>query len=152
MRTKPAPPAESNLAVLRCWKAWRKAYDETLAQGGDNEDADGDAGIAYREAMPPLDGIENTGDFIACLTHGCLIGAIDASEYSRHLYAVQVVHTTSRTGEPKAKNGVKKSHSDPDFAPETALFTPPNPRSEPSPEPCLKEEDAQNQALAPKGK
>ncbi len=116
MESESLQSPESNPAVFRCCEAWREAFQFAL-DNRDEEDEDPDmaavdAGAAYREALPPLDGIRNLRDFIACITHGCMIGAIDGSDYSRLLYAVQVMNATRRVHKTKAKTSEKKSRSE----------------------------------------
>ena len=40
--------------------------------------------------MPPLSGLDNISDFIACVTYGIVIGAILGPTATRLLYAAQV--------------------------------------------------------------
>ena len=110
MRSKSVQSAESNPAVFRCCQKWEKAYQEAIDDKEDDDVAASRANCAYREAMPPLDGTRNVRNFIACVTHGLMIGAIDGSDYTRLLYAIQVAHTTRRVRKPKAKTGKNKSH------------------------------------------
>jgi len=128
MKSKSAPSAQSNPAVLRCCRAWDKAYQRALdtdeQEDADEEAAERQADCAYREAMPPLDGIRNARDFIACITYGCMIGAIDGADYSRFLYAVQVIHTTRRVRKPKAKTARKETPSEAPKTTENAPSTP----------------------------
>ena len=50
--------------------------------------------------MPDLSGYQDIRDFIACVAHGMLIGAIDAIEGPKLLYAAQVASGVLRH-EPK---------------------------------------------------
>jgi hypothetical protein len=45
---------------------------------------------AFRKSLPPLTGRENIQNFIACVAHGMLIGAILSPDGARLLYAAQV--------------------------------------------------------------
>jgi hypothetical protein len=47
----------------------------------------------YRQAMPDPIGLQNIQYFIACVSQGLLIGAIQESNASRLLYAAQVAST-----------------------------------------------------------
>ena len=114
MSSKTDTSAESNPAVFRCMEAWRQAYDTSLNEGESEDTASDAADRAYLDAMPPLLGIRNIRNFIACVTHACLIGTIDGQDTARLLYAAQVAHSTrrTRTKEPKtARSRAKQSHS-----------------------------------------
>ena len=101
--TQPAPPAEApslvfaNPAVAHCCAASARACKAALATGKTKFSSDLDAERAYRHAMPPLSGYENIRDFIACVAHGMLIGAIQGTDGARLLYAAQVAATTVRS-------------------------------------------------------
>jgi hypothetical protein len=56
----------------------------------DEYDAAEKAGEAYRAALPPLTSRDNCRDFIACVAHGILLGAIPESSAGKLLYAAQV--------------------------------------------------------------
>ena len=78
---------QENPAVARCMAAWARAYKANIK----NEfDASRAAAQAYRDAMPRLYGYENICNFIACVAHGILIGAIDKKNDTKLLYAAQV--------------------------------------------------------------
>jgi hypothetical protein len=51
--------------------------------------------------MPPLSGPENIRDFIACVAHAMLIGAILGPDGARLLYAAQVAYQASAHAEVK---------------------------------------------------
>jgi hypothetical protein len=86
----------SNPAVARCLSAWEPVYRGELANGRHRISATREAAQLYRDAMPPLSGYDNIRDFIACTAHGILVGAIDATDASKLLYAAQVALTTLR--------------------------------------------------------
>jgi hypothetical protein len=46
--------------------------------------------------LPPLSGFENIRDFIACVAHAMLIGAIMDNLGTKLLYAAQIALTTVR--------------------------------------------------------
>ena len=83
-------PALANPAIARCAKAWEKAHRAELEHSGSATDAAGKAGQAYRAALPPLTSRDNCRDFIACVAHGILLGAIPESSAGKLLYAAQV--------------------------------------------------------------
>lgn len=95
---KPGPgrkPTSAKTALRRCYAAWQRAYDAELAaikhpDQGDKTVAAIHAGEYYRNAMPLLAGFEGVRDFIACLAHGILIGAIPAEISGRLIYAAQI--------------------------------------------------------------
>ena len=96
--TQATPTASSavsaNPAVARCLNAWEPVYRKELAKSRFKKLAAREAAQLYRDAMPPLSGYENIRDFIACTARGVLIGAIDATEASKLLYAAQVALAT----------------------------------------------------------
>lgn len=100
-------------AVRRCCKAWQRVFDRELKKALEqarmeeeldcDEDSDGDlenryerifaaqeASRAYRNAMPLLAGSEGVRNFVACVAHGILIGAINKEQSGPLLYAAQV--------------------------------------------------------------
>ncbi|MGD0683095.1 MAG: hypothetical protein ABR990_13715 [Terracidiphilus sp.] len=103
IETTPAPnaaeepiAAPDNPVVNRCMNAWNRAYKTEFEKCEDQNDAVNAAEIAYRDAMPTLSGFENIRDFIACVAHAMLIGAISGNQGTRLLYAAQVALTTVR--------------------------------------------------------
>ena len=104
MSSKADDSAESNAAVSRCMEAWRQAFDSSLEDDEDEDEAREAADAAYRDAMPALFGVRNIRNFIACVTRGCLIGAIPGEDSSRLLYAAQVAYTTRRVRPSRPKN------------------------------------------------
>jgi hypothetical protein len=96
-------PALANAAVAHCCKAWKRAYRASFAQDQVERFASDHAGEAYRAAMPPLTSRENSSDFVACVAHGILIGAIAANYGSKLLYAAQIAQALGKF----AKNSKK---------------------------------------------
>ena len=90
------PTFQSCSAIARCRDAW----DECLKKGDCQEHPFGraleNAQAAYRRAMPQLLGGNNIRDFVACVAHGLLLGAITESQSSRLLYAAQVAQGVLR--------------------------------------------------------
>jgi hypothetical protein len=85
-------------------REWQRVYREKRAKKESSFSASRDAAPAYRRAMPPLSGQKNIPDFIACVAHGMLIGAIDGKDGTKLLYAAQVTLATLRreSSPPKA--------------------------------------------------
>jgi hypothetical protein len=92
---KPAAVPE-NPAIARCMNAWACAYKLEKAKQNDHYEAVRKGNKGYRKAMPRLSGYENIRDFIACVAHGMLIGAIDGDDGTKLLYAAQVALSTVR--------------------------------------------------------
>lgn len=90
------PVPAQNRAVARCSDAWTRAYQAEMSNSG-KVGATFRAGRAYCSAMPPLDGSQNIRDFIACIAHGSLLGAINDSQCGRLLYAAQVALSADRS-------------------------------------------------------
>ncbi len=83
-------PALANRAIARCARAFQDAYREEFAKQGFKIDATDKACEAYRALLPPLTSRDNCRDFIACVAHGMLLGAIDDKNAVKLLYAAQV--------------------------------------------------------------
>ena len=114
MSSRTAESALSNPAIARCCEASRSAFDARFAKDNDEQAAKDVADIAFLEAMPPLKGVRNTRNFIACVTYGALMGIIGGAECSRLMYAARVAYTTRRTRkreEKPAGSSTKESHS-----------------------------------------
>ena len=99
--------AHENPVVARCTRAWVLFYCEATMKGQSDDSARAKARQGYRLAMPPLTGSRNVRDFIACTTHGLLLGALDVNEATRLLYAAQVAHT-ARLTKARIKKTVKR--------------------------------------------
>jgi len=82
--------ALKNHAVARCLDAFERTRAQSKDSGKGMVFSTMDASRAFRKAMPPLSGADNIRDFIACTAYGMLLGAIDAPDGSRLLYAAQV--------------------------------------------------------------
>ena len=95
-------PATENPSVALCCQAYARAYREAREAGKGHVAAQFIAASAYRNAMPPLDGPDNIRSFIACAAHAMLIGALEASDGAKLLYAVQVA--SSLLPKPAAKD------------------------------------------------
>lgn len=91
-----AQPLHANPAVDQCLQRWNAMYKAELARTGVDMKAVFAAGKAYRHAMPSLDGHDNIRNFIACVAHGVLIGAITHLDSSKLLYAAQVALSAVR--------------------------------------------------------
>ena len=101
--TTPAPSTAEELiavpenpAIARCMNAWACAYKLEKAKQNDHYEAVRKGNKGYCKAIPRLSGYENIRDFIACVAHGMLIGAIDGDDGTKLLYAAQVALSTVR--------------------------------------------------------
>jgi hypothetical protein len=83
-------PALRNHAIARCAKAFQDAHRARIQKGDGQYLAKDDAGEAYRALLPPLTNRDNCRDFIACVAHGMLLGAIPEKNAGKLLYAAQV--------------------------------------------------------------
>lgn len=96
----PTPkPTNPKAALRRCCAAWQRSFDAYMAQIKRPDDTDKvlaaiEAGEAYRNAMPLLSGYEGVRDFLACIAHGILIGAIKPEISGQLLYAAQIALNT----------------------------------------------------------
>jgi hypothetical protein len=103
--------AHENSVVARCARAWVLFYSEAiLKKGASDASARAYARQGYLLTMPPLTGSRNIRDFIACTTHGMVLGVLDSKEATKFLYAAQVAHTTRRI-KSKSKKTVKETVS-----------------------------------------
>jgi hypothetical protein len=103
------PTTPTNPAVERCCEARKLTYQAEKAKHTTDYDAAKEASRAYRNAMPPLSGYENTCNFIACVAHGILTGSIDGKTGTKLLYAAQVALSTVRLRpKPKVPGEAKK--------------------------------------------
>ena len=106
--------AQENPAVHNCCCAFRMVYAQGIARGDSVAQALSWAGKVYRLSLPPLTGSRNIQDFIACVTHGITIGAIDREDFTKLLYAAQVAQTARRIkNKTKPKKTVKPPLSPP---------------------------------------
>jgi hypothetical protein len=110
IQTTPAPietkipfAASANPAVARCVCAWIRAHKAEHAKGKNSYAVSSAANRAYLDAMPPLSGEENIRDFIACVTHAMIADIILENSGTKHLYAAQVAHTTTRSQSTPSK-------------------------------------------------
>jgi hypothetical protein len=87
-------PSLENPAVALCNEVWLKIHAATLKKTRNVYTARSCAGKAYRLAMPPLSGCQNICNFIACVAHGMLLGAIEDENSAKPLYAAQVALAT----------------------------------------------------------
>ena len=88
--------AAANPAVARCLNAWARTNKAERAKGKSKMDADREANQAYRDAMPPLSGLENIRDFIACVARAMIDHIFLNDTATKLLYAAQVAYTTNR--------------------------------------------------------
>jgi hypothetical protein len=88
--TDSSNPAFVNPAIARCMEAWEKVRGCWVEHGETEDDAAAHAGKAYRASLPPLTSRDNCRDFVACVAHGILLGAIDDKDAGKLLYAAQV--------------------------------------------------------------
>jgi hypothetical protein len=97
----PDPAPEPISTVARCTTAYNKARSASFTRSTSHYDADQAGAKAFRGAMPSLLGGENIRDFIACVAHGMLIGAIENNDATKLLYAAQVAFSAQNRTEPK---------------------------------------------------
>jgi len=119
-------PAVQNPAVAHCCDAYAASYYENLESGASDPTAKARARNAYRLVMPALTGSNNIRDFIACVSHGMVLGAIDPAKASKLLYAAQVAHAARQTKRKsiRARSRAKKSASKRDSSQDKAFSKP----------------------------
>lgn len=82
-----------NAAVTRCLNAWNYAFRrETagLAETDSQHDAIETANDAYLRAMPPLCGLENICDFIACINFASRINLVSRNSAAQFMAQARV--------------------------------------------------------------
>ena len=106
--TSPAEEPESNspdrpsdnAAVARCIRAWHRAYKKQLEDDESKFQAEQAGNRAYLCAMPPLAGLDNIRDYIACVAQAAIMRVLRQNDVTQLLYAAQVAIGTVRR-EPK---------------------------------------------------
>ncbi|WP_263357477.1 hypothetical protein [Acidicapsa ligni] len=98
-------PTTGNPAVTQCCNAYGNALEKAATSGELKFDAVQQAEKAYRRALPALSGAENIRDFLACIAHGMLIGAIRIEDGTRLTYVAQVAYN-ARPIEPKIRRNL----------------------------------------------
>ncbi len=83
-------PALENAAVAHCCEVWELTRRQARETGNSVVVARVAAHKAFQKSLPPLTGLDNIQNFIACVGHGMLIGAIPTQDGTRLLYAAQV--------------------------------------------------------------
>src|SRR5215469_8076871 len=90
-------------AIIKCHNAWAtavntwaKANNRTQSPLDLNPHCRHQSSMAYRHALPYLSSPTNIDAFIACVSHGHALGAIDAKEAAKLLYGAQVAITSRR--------------------------------------------------------
>jgi hypothetical protein len=106
--------AESNPSVARCCRAYRTAWRAVVNAPGvsdsdiDYDEAEDKGERAFANAIPPLVGLRNVRNYIACVAHGAARGFIDPKDVSSLLYAAQIAVSTCRAGSKKEKSLVPR--------------------------------------------
>jgi hypothetical protein len=73
----------SNASVARCSRAFNRAYRkkiDELGEGANDSEARLVGKTFYMRALPPLAGIGNIRDFIACITYAQLVELVSPKE------------------------------------------------------------------------
>jgi hypothetical protein len=83
-------------AIDLCYHAYRLAWQAAKDRGASSSTVNLEADLAFRTALPPLVGFYRICDFIACVAHGVLLGAISGADSSKLLYAAQVASSTTK--------------------------------------------------------
>lgn len=123
--------SKAGTAIKRCRAAWQRTFDASTAAAakiGAFCWAEQDAAKAYRNAMPVLSGYESIRDYIACVAHGILIGAIPADQSGQLLYAAQVA-ISSLSHQPKPQKASPAHATPPPPPSKTSRKQPPAKRN-----------------------
>jgi len=125
-------PAQENPAVALCCDAAMMEYCQARKDGDSDQRARVKSGRGFRLALPPLIGEKNVCDFIACVTHGMLLGLIPSKDAGKLLYAAQVAQQACRAEAAIRRKGTGKPPEIADSAPQTGTCAPAE--SAPSPQ------------------
>jgi hypothetical protein len=90
-------PALENPAVAHCCEVWESTRRQALNAGCNMIIARVAAHKAFQKSLPPLTGLENIRNFIACVAHGMLVGAILSPDGARLLYAAQIAKSAAHS-------------------------------------------------------
>lgn len=96
-------PALQNPAVAYCCQVWDSTCRQALQQGRNLVFARVEAHKAYQKSLPPLTGDENIRNFIACVAHGILIGAILSRDGARLIAAARAAQSANRNSVKQSK-------------------------------------------------
>ena len=99
---------DKNPAVTRCLSAWNYAFRKEIAEDTNDHDARQAANDAFLRAMPPLCGLENICDFIACVNFAYRIELISRND-STHYLAQARVALAAHSLHPKPQAVGRKS-------------------------------------------
>jgi hypothetical protein len=110
-------------AVEFCVLAWNDAFDQHRAKGKDEYSAARYAHKAFRQALPDLTSPAKIQGFIACVSRGVLIGAIEHADASRLLYAAQVARQAVNAEQKPTRESRAKKPVQAESAPENEQAT-----------------------------
>lgn len=118
--------ASPKAALRRCCAAWQRAFDDYMQpikrkDSSDELFAAMAAATAYCNAMPMLAGADGVRDFLACVAHGILIGAIQREKSSQLLYAAQVALGTIPREPRPPREPFRHNHPPPPLPQNTAF-------------------------------
>jgi hypothetical protein len=100
-------PALENTAVAHCCEVWELTRRQAREAGNSVVLSRVAAHKAFQKSLPPLTGLENIQNFIACVGHGMLIGAILTQDGTRLLYAAQVAMAAAQRPATQPKTSGK---------------------------------------------
>src|ERR1700746_657523 len=100
-------PALENTAVAHCCEVWERTRRQAREAGNSIVISRVAGHKAFQKSLPPLSGLQNIENFIACVAHGMLIGAILSQYGSRLLYAAQVAMAAAHSLAAQSKTSGK---------------------------------------------
>jgi len=100
-------PALENTAVAHCCEVWERTRRQAREAGNGVVVSRVAGHKAFQKSLPPLTGRENIQNFIACVAHGMLIGAILSPDGARLLYAAQVAMAAAHSPATQPKTSGK---------------------------------------------
>jgi hypothetical protein len=87
-RTRDPKPDRDDQIIVNCMKSWNYTYKKEAANLGEGESdwpAEKAANQAYLRETPPLVGLKNICDFIACINFASMTGVVTHREAAHYL-------------------------------------------------------------------
>jgi hypothetical protein len=85
-----------NAAIVRCLRAWQRAYKKTYTDPESDYHAKRAGDRAFLRAMPPLSGFENIRDFVACVTYALVVDVLRQKDAEALLISAKIAITALR--------------------------------------------------------
>jgi hypothetical protein len=104
-----SPTCRENPAIARCWRAYRRAYNQQLESDENEFVAHCHAAKVYLRALPDLSSLEKLRDFIACVSFAAANDLIIESRSAELLKVAKVAIAAFRLDAEAAKITARKN-------------------------------------------